>query len=132
MFLILMNRVFILTFFPFSHYFPRKNTYHVGISQKNKMAWCKISMIWIDTYCDNYILPLKSFHDSLIYLFIFVEIKGFFFKLIFIGVYSCFIVLLAAAQQSESVIVYIYPLLFRFPPHLSHHRALSRAPCAIQ
>ena len=28
--------------------------------------------------------------------------------------------------------VYIYPLLFGFPSHLGHHRALSRVPCAIQ
>ena len=28
--------------------------------------------------------------------------------------------------------VYIYPLFFRFPSHLGHHRALSRVPCAIQ
>ena len=28
--------------------------------------------------------------------------------------------------------IYIYPLFFKFPPHLIHHRALSRAPCVIQ
>ena len=28
--------------------------------------------------------------------------------------------------------VYIYPLLFGFPSHLGHHRALSRVPCTIQ
>ena len=28
--------------------------------------------------------------------------------------------------------VYTYPLFFRFPSHLVHHRALSRVPCAIQ
>ena len=27
--------------------------------------------------------------------------------------------------------VYTYPLSFEFPSHLSHHRALSRVPCAI-
>ena len=27
--------------------------------------------------------------------------------------------------------VYIYPLLFGFPPHLGNHRALSRVPCAV-
>ena len=28
--------------------------------------------------------------------------------------------------------VYIYPLFFRFPFHLSYRRALSRVPCAIR
>ena len=28
--------------------------------------------------------------------------------------------------------VYIHLLLFGFPSHLGHHRALSRVPCAIQ
>ena len=28
--------------------------------------------------------------------------------------------------------VYIYPVFFGFPSHLSYHRALSRVPCAIQ
>ena len=27
---------------------------------------------------------------------------------------------------------YIYPLFFRFPSHLGHHRSLSRVPCAKQ
>ena len=28
--------------------------------------------------------------------------------------------------------VYTHPLFFGFPSHLGHHRALSRAPCAVQ
>ena len=28
--------------------------------------------------------------------------------------------------------IHIYPISFRFPSHLGHHRALSRVPCAIQ
>ena len=27
--------------------------------------------------------------------------------------------------------VYTYPLFFRFPSHLGHHRALSGVPCSI-
>ena len=38
----------------------------------------------------------------------------------------------SAVQQSESVIQYVHPLIFGFPSHLGHHRALRRVPCAIQ
>ena len=53
----------ILSIFPL---FSKEKYLPCWNSQKNKMAWCKIAVMWIDTYCDNYILPLKSFHDSLI------------------------------------------------------------------
>ena len=33
---------------------------------------------------------------------------------------------------SSSVAVYFYPLFFRFPFYLGHHRALSRVPCAAE
>ena len=38
----------------------------------------------------------------------------------------------SAVQQTESVIRITYPLFFRFPFHLGHHKALSRILCAIQ
>ena len=42
------------------------------------------------------------------------------------------IVLVSAAQQSESAIyIHISPF-FGFPSHSGHHRALSRVPCAVQ
>ena len=47
------------------------------------------------------------------------------------------VVLVSDVQQSESVIyiyIYIYThlLSFVFPPHLGHHRALSRVSSAIE
>lgn len=66
--LILTHTVFILTLFPFPFYFPKRNSCHVGFSQeKNEKSWCKISVMWIDTSWDNYILPVQSFNDSLIW-----------------------------------------------------------------
>ena len=47
----------------------------------------------------------------------------------FIGVELLYNVLLVSAVNQLSI--YIYPLFFRFSSHLSHHRALSRVPCAI-
>ena len=38
----------------------------------------------------------------------------------------------SAVQQSELAIHILYPLLFGFPSHLGHPRALSRVPCAVQ
>ena len=53
-----------------------------------------------------------------------------FFKSVFIGVLLLYnVVFVSAVQQSESLIR-IYPLIFRFPPHVDHHRALSRVPCS--
>ena len=49
----------------------------------------------------------------------------FFFKLIFIG--EELLVLVSTVQQGESII-YISPLIFGFPSHLSHHGALMRDP----
>ena len=40
----------------------------------------------------------------------------------------CQFLLCSKVNQSY---VYIYPLFFRFPSHLGHHRALSRVPGAI-
>ena len=40
--------------------------------------------------------------------------------------------LVSAIQQSESAIRIHSPSFFGFPPHLGHHRALSRVPCAIK
>ena len=37
----------------------------------------------------------------------------------------------SVAWQSESTYEYIYILLFGFPSHLGHHRALTRDPCTI-
>ena len=69
-------------------------------------------------------------HASL--LFIYVCMYECIFKLIFIGVQLPYnVVLVSAVQQSESVICILYPLFFRFPSHLGHHRSLSRVPCAI-
>ena len=57
-----------------------------------------------------------------------------FFKLIFLGVLLLSnVMLVSAEQQSASAIrVYIHLLFPAFPFHLSHDRALSRVPCAIQ
>ena len=47
--------------------------------------------------------------------------------------YSCFTMLcyflLYKVNQSP---IYMCPLIFGFPSHLGHHRALSRVPCALQ
>ena len=40
------------------------------------------------------------------------------------------VVLVSVVQQNESVYIYIYPFLLRFPSHLGHHRSLSRDCCA--
>ena len=51
------------------------------------------------------------------------------FKLIFVGVQLLYhVVLVSAVQQSESALLYIYPLIFGFLSHLGHHIALSRVP----
>ena len=61
----------------------------------------------------------------------------FFFSVIFkkfLLEYSCFTIscqFLLCSEVNE-LYVYIYPLLFGFPSHLGHHRALSRVPCALQ
>ena len=55
------------------------------------------------------------------------------FKLIFVGVQLLYhVVLVSAVQQSESALLYIYPLIFGFLSHLDHHRAMSRIPCVKQ
>ena len=41
-------------------------------------------------------------------------------------------VLVSPYSKVSQLYVHIYPLLFGSPSHLSHHRALSRVPCAIQ
>ena len=48
--------------------------------------------------------------------------------------YSCFTILcqLLLYSKLNQLYLYIYPLFFGFPSHLSHYRALSRVPCAIQ
>ena len=40
--------------------------------------------------------------------------------------------LVSTVLQSESAICTHISPLFEFPSHLGHHRALSRAPCAVQ
>ena len=46
--------------------------------------------------------------------------------------YSCFTMLWCSViQQSESLHIYIYRLLFEFPSHFGHHRALSWVPCDV-
>ena len=48
--------------------------------------------------------------------------------------YSCFAVLylFPLYTKMNQPYVYVYPLPFGFPSHLSPHSALSRVPCAIQ
>ena len=47
--------------------------------------------------------------------------------------YSCFTCCVSFyLQQNEPVFLYINPLFFGFPPHLGHHTALSRDPCAVE
>ena len=41
----------------------------------------------------------------------------------------CYFLLYSKVNQ---LYVYIYPLFFRFPSHLVHHRSLNRVPCAEQ
>ena len=49
----------------------------------------------------------------------------------FIRVQSLYSVVLASdVQQSESLYIYTYPLVFRFSSHFSHYRASNRVPCA--
>ena len=41
-------------------------------------------------------------------------------------------VVLVSVQQNESpTYIHIYALPFGLPPHSGHHRAISRAPCAL-
>ena len=44
----------------------------------------------------------------------------------------CWFSLCSKMSKMNQWYIYIYPLPFRFPSHLGHHRALSRAPCEIQ
>ena len=54
-----------------------------------------------------------------------------FFKLMFIVIQLIYsVVLVAAVQQSESIIHTRVVLFFRFSSHIGHHRVLSRVPCA--
>ena len=48
--------------------------------------------------------------------------------------WSCFAMLCQFLLYSKvnRLYVYTYPLFLRFPSHFSHHRSLSRVPCAIQ
>ena len=39
------------------------------------------------------------------------------------------VALVSAKQESESLI-HTHALIFRFSPHLGHHRAFSRVPCS--
>ena len=56
------------------------------------------------------------------------------FIYLFLLEYSCFTMLCQFLLYSKvsQLYVYIFPLFFRFPSHLGHHRSLSRVPCAIQ
>ena len=56
----------------------------------------------------------------------------FFFKHLYWSIIALQVVLVSAVQQSEAVIRIHISTLFRSPSNLGHHRALSRAPCAIQ
>ena len=47
-----------------------------------------------------------------------------------IGAYN--LVLVSAVWKVDQLCIYIYPLFFRFPPHLGPHKALSRVPCGTQ
>ena len=50
---------------------------------------------------------------------------------IFLGVSVLYnLVLVSAVRKVDQLCIYIYPLSFRFPPHLGPHKALSRVPCA--
>ena len=53
----------------------------------------------------------------------------FFFKLIFIGVYSCLQCCVSFCYRAVNQLYkYINPLIFGFPSHLGHRRTLSRFP----
>ena len=41
------------------------------------------------------------------------------------------VVLVSTCSEMNQLYIYIYTLLFEFPFHLGHHRALNRVPCAI-
>lgn len=43
-----------------------------------------------------------------------------------------YVLLVSAVRQSESAIRMYISLFFGFSSHLGHHRALNKAPCAIQ
>ena len=40
--------------------------------------------------------------------------------------------LVSGVQPSEQFYVYLYPLSFRFFPHIGRYRELRRVPCATQ
>ena len=71
-----------------------------------------------------------GFVDLMIYDLIQTLIPFFFFLL----ECRCFTTLCQCLLYSRvnQLYIYVYPLFFRFPSHLGHHRALSIVPCAIQ
>ena len=50
-----------------------------------------------------------------------------YFLIIFIGVQLIYnVVLVSGVQQSESVVIYMYPLFFRFFSHIGHYGVSNR------
>ena len=63
-------------------------------------------------------------------LFLFIYL---FLKLIFIGVWLLYNVVLASLHDKmNQPYTYRYPLPFGLPSHLGYHSALGRVPCAVQ
>ena len=50
----------------------------------------------------------------------------------FIGVQLTYTMLCYFQVYSKVTYIYIYPLFFRFFPHIGYYRILNRVPCAIQ
>ena len=119
---------------------PSGNKLHyfwVFISQRSlaqeKDRWPGVGTLELETW--NLLLPgwvvLDKLFDSPDLNFL---ICNFFKKINFywsIVALQCCVSFLLYSKVNQSY-VYIYPLFFRFPSHLGHHRALSRVPCAIQ
>ena len=53
--------------------------------------------------------------------------KNFYWSIV--ALQYCYFILYSRVNQ---LYIYTYPLIFGFPSHLGHHRALSRVPCAIK
>ena len=71
---------------------------------------------------------VSSFDMALLGIFFSILIRIF-----FLLEYGCFTMLCKFLLYSKmnQLYIYIYPLFFGFPSHLSHHSALSRVLCAI-